>query len=98
MSKQITKLMKKYPQVFESVSYEGNGIDKWGCPEGDGTWLYLQPSWYSLRTETSAIHEYTIKDVLEAASDIYQDKAHWIKYHPGDTKEIELVLSGAYDK
>ena len=98
MSIQIERLMKKYPQIFYDVSYEGNGIDKWGCPEGDGTWLYMKPSWYCRRSDCGTIHEYTIKDVLDAARYIYQNKARWIDENPNDTKHIQLILSGAYDR
>lgn len=92
MSKQIQKLMEKYPQIFYDVSYEGNEAG------GGGTWLFMNPSWYCLRTETGSIHEHTIKEVLFAASGIWQDKARWIEEHPEDIEDIEMVLSGAYDK
>tara|TARA_R100000951_G_scaffold87241_1_gene74981 strand:- start:324 stop:602 length:279 start_codon:yes stop_codon:yes gene_type:complete len=92
MSKQISKLMKKYPQIFYGVSYEGNEDG------GGGTWVFMNPSWYSPRAETGQIHEYTIRDVLSEARGIWQDKERWIEEHPEDIEDIGLVLSGAYDK
>ena len=102
MSIQIERLMKKYPQIFYDVSYEGNS--KFGVFLGDGTWvymgtwLYMTPSWYCRRSDCGTIHEYTIKDVLDAARDIYQNKVRWIDEHPEETENIQLVLSGAYDR
>jgi|19_taG_2_1085344.scaffolds.fasta_scaffold10721_3 hypothetical protein len=98
MSIQIERLMKKYPQIFYDVSYEGNGIDEYGDPLGDGTWLYMNPSWYTDSTDCGIIHEPTIKDVLFVARYIYQNKARWIDENPNDTKHIQLILSGAYDR
>ena len=99
MSIQIERLMKKYPQIFESVSYEGNGMDYWAdVPLGDGTWLYMNPSWYCRRSDCGTIHEYTIENVLDAARYIYQNKVRWIDEHPEETENIQLVLSGAYDR
>jgi len=98
MSIQIARLMKKYPQIFYDVSYDGNGIGEYGEPLGGGTWLHMRPSWYSDScNDCGTIHEYTIKDVLFFAKRAYQDKARWIDDNPNDTKHIQLILSGAYD-
>ena len=92
MSKQIKRLMKKHPQIFYDVSYEGN--DEWG----DGTWLYMNAGWYCHLSECGTIHEYSIKEVLDCASKIYQDKEGWAKENPNDTKELAKMWAGDYDK
>lgn len=92
MSKQIARLMERYPQIFYSVSYEGN---KW---DGDGTWLFMRPGWYDKRTECGTIHEYSISDVLAAAAEAFQDKDRWIADHLNEADEIEKVLRGDYDR
>jgi len=98
MSKQIEKLMAKYPQVFYEVSYEGNGFGKWGDPTGDGTWLYMRPGWYCCRADTGTIHEHTIKGVLDCAREAYQDKGRWESENPDATDEIVKMMAGDYDK
>ena len=90
MSKQIERLIKEHPEIFNDVSYEGNG------ERGDGTWLYLQPSW---RYEGAGhIHEYTIKEVLDCAKDVYQSKEDWIEENPNDLRTIAEIRAGKYDK
>ncbi len=92
MSKQIERLMQKHPQIFYSVSYEGNGYF------GDGTWLYMRPGWYCHASDTGTIHEWTIADVLSCASRIYQDKERWIEENPTDTVEHTKIRNGDYDR
>jgi hypothetical protein len=93
MSIQIKRLMEKYPQVIESISFEGNR-------NGDGTWIYLFPSWYSDSTDTGTIHEYTIQEVVEQFKGIYQDKERWIAehhHHPSEFEDHKRILSGEFD-
>tara|TARA_R110001606_G_scaffold16281_1_gene65761 strand:+ start:625 stop:921 length:297 start_codon:yes stop_codon:yes gene_type:complete len=92
MSKQIDRLMEKFPQVFYDVSYEGNN------EYGQGTWLYMQPGWYCESSDCGTIHEYTIAEVIRCSKCIYQNKERWIKEHPTETDEHEKMLRGDYDK
>tara|TARA_R110001599_G_scaffold267616_1_gene468510 strand:+ start:524 stop:817 length:294 start_codon:yes stop_codon:yes gene_type:complete len=97
MSKQIERLMKKYPQIFYDVSYEGNFEFKDG-EWGDGTWLFMNAGWYCLHSECGTIHEYSIKEVLYCASRIYQDKEGWAEENPDDTETLKKMWAGDYDK
>ena len=83
MSKQIERLMEKFPQVFYDVSYEGNN------EFGQGTWLYMRPGWYCDRGDCGTIHEYTIAEVIQDARSVYQNKERWIREHPTETDEHE---------
>jgi hypothetical protein len=98
MSKQIEKLMAKHPNVFQSVSYEGNGIDRWGQNTGDGTWLYMEAGWYCAGSDCGSIHEYTIAEVLECWKYAYQDKQRWADEHPTNNEdEIAAMMRGDHD-
>ena len=99
MSKQIEKIMAKHPNVFQSVSYEGNGIDSWGIPMGDGTWLYMEAGWYCGRSDTGSIHEHTIAEVIDCWKGAYQDKQRWDDEHPEEcnNEEREKMWRGDYD-
>lgn len=98
MSKQIDRLMAKHPEICQMVSYEGNDKDKYGDPRGDGTWLYLHPSWYADQ-DCGTIHEYTIKEVLHVFHhNIEQDKQRWIDEHPEEPDEIANIRAGKYDR
>ncbi len=87
MSIQITRLMKKEPQIFYDVSYE----------DGDGIWLYMNPGWYCCASDTGTIHEHTVTEILWCAKNIYQDKDRWISEHPTERDEIKKILAGDYD-
>ena len=93
MSIQIERLMEKYPQIFYEVIYYGNREEY-----DDGTWLYMNPSWYSISTDSGVIHEWSIAEVLKYARQVYQDKDRWIEEHPDETEEIQKILNGEYDK
>jgi len=93
MSIQIERLMKKYPQIFTEAIYYGNREEY-----DDGTWLYMNPSWYCSSTECGAIHEWSIAAVLKCARHVYQDKDRWIEEHPNETEEIKRILNGEFDK
>ena len=95
LSKQIQKLLDLYPEVFQDVSYEGNGYDSWGNDRGNGTWLYLNPGWRY--DGMGLIHEHTIKDVMDAVRFIYQDRDEWIAQNPDDEDLIRDIESGKYD-
>jgi len=102
MSKQIERLMKKYPQVFHDVEYGGN-VNKNGDPVplqswGSGTWLYMNPSWYCTASDSNFIHEYSIAGVLDCAKHIYQDKERWIEANPDETEDIKRMMRGDFDK
>ena len=90
--------MEKEPHIFYDVSYEGNGFDQEGCPLGDGTWLYMRPSWYCGRSDCGTIHEHTIRDVIDCAKNIYQDKQRWVNENSADVGEVKNVLAGKYDR
>tara|TARA_R100000322_G_scaffold131601_1_gene87583 strand:+ start:706 stop:1146 length:441 start_codon:yes stop_codon:yes gene_type:complete len=105
LSKQIQKLLDLYPEVFQDVSYEGNGArydrtpDK-GFTVGEpferaGTWLYLQPSWFY--EDMGLIHEWSIKDVMACVKDIYQDKNQYAENYPDDKETLKEIESGKYD-
>ena len=96
MSIQIERLMKKHPQIFVGVDYDGN-IDTLHR-DGGGTWLYLSPSWYCTASDCNFIHEYSIASVLECAKHIYQDKDRWIKANPDETEDIQRMMNGEFDK
>ena len=89
MSKQISRLIRQYPQIIQSVSYEGD----------DGIWLYMNPGWYCQRTDCGTIHEYTIKEVLQAFKQRKWDGKRWIDENPiGNTKEIKNIKLGKYNQ
>ena len=92
MSIQIERLMEKYPQIFYEVVYYDNHEN------GDGTWLYMNPSWYCRATDCGIIHEWSIAEVLKCARHIYQDKDRWIEANPDATEEIKRIISGEFDK
>ena len=97
MSVQIARLMAKYPNVLYDVSYEGNGVDRFGTPTGDGTWLYMRPGWYCAASDTGSIHEYTINEVIDCWKHAYQDKERWIDEHPNEPDEAANIRAGKYD-
>lgn len=98
MSKQIEKLIAKHPNVFQSVSYEGNGRDSYGIPYGDGTWLYMEAGWYCGRSDCGSIHEHSIAEVLDCWKHAYQDKQRWADEHPeNNEEEIAAMMRGDYD-
>jgi len=98
MSKQIEKLMAKHPNILYSVSYEGNGIDRWGYNTGDGTWLYMRPGWYCAGSDCGSIHEYTIAEILDCWKHAYQDKQRWADEHPTNNEdEIAAMMRGDHD-
>ena len=87
MSIQIERIMKKHPQIFYDVSYE----------DSDGIWIFMNPSWYCAWSETGCIHEWTIKDVMYCARNIFQDKQRFIEENPNDHKAHKRILSGEFD-
>jgi hypothetical protein len=87
MSKQIERVMKKHPQIFYDVSYEGS----------DGIWLYMNPSWYCSESETGCIHDYTVKDVMRCAKNIYQDKEWYMEENPDNHKAHKRIINGEFD-
>lgn len=99
MSKQIQKLIEKHPNVFQSVSYEGNGRDECGIPFGDGTWLYMEAGWYCSRSDCGSIHEHTIAEVIDCWKHAYQDKQRWDDEHPQacNDEDREKMWRGDYD-
>ena len=95
LSNQIERLLDLYPEVFQGVSYEGNGYDSYGNAKGNGTWLYLNPGWRY--DGMGMIHEHTIKEVMDAVRFIYHDKDEWIVQNPDDEDLIRDIESGKYD-
>lgn len=44
----------------------------------DGIWIYLKKPYYNPNTETSCIHEWSVKDCLDILNnDIIINKLHW---------------------
>ena len=68
MSIQISRLITKYPNLFEdNVSYEGE----------DGIWISPRMGYMNPYTNTHCIHEWNVKDCLEQMRELISDPSSW---------------------
>jgi hypothetical protein len=83
MSNHIGESMTKFKKIktlketvndprVDSISDERNG---WS---NDGIWIYLKPPYYNPVTETSSIHEWSVKECLDILNnDIIVNEQYW---------------------
>ncbi len=67
-SKTLLKLKRRYPNIISHITDETKqgGSNECFPRQGDGYWIYLKPGYICESLECHFVHEWTVKDCLEA--------------------------------